>query len=315
MSGPNDSGAGDTSTGDLTAPVADAVAPRALSPRFRLQMHWEPLHLEWRPVSGAPGSATPPAFLKLDDPFAAVLDAERYMRSGSFLFDMRRPSFDLVDKAFLAAPTVPTSLLPSFAQMKASEDGEFYGRLGRSAPLFGAPAPPAPLLTPLVIAASPAAPFYKLPSPTATPTDTVTPKAGSVGDVLKAAMGLKIVQDLQNRMSDEGSRQIAAFKSDFHNQPWLNRSLEITLAAPLAASVVGTIVGVDDARHFAFNILKGREIPVPPVPGMSIQIDDFGKADTILLGAKPADLQHPQPVQFSLKFDLLKAIPALRRAF
>jgi len=315
MSGPNDSGAGDTSTGDLTAPVAGATAARTLSPRFRLQMHLEPLHLEWRPVAGAQGAVSPPAFLKLDDPFAAVLDAERYILNGSFLFDMRRPSFDLVDKAFLAAPTVPTNLLPSFAQLKAWEDDAFYRQLGRSAPLFGAPAPPPPLLTPPVIAASPAAPFYKLPSPTAMPTDTVTPKAGSIGDVLKATMGLKIVQDLQNRMKDEGSRQISAFKTDFHNQPWLGRSLEITLAAPLAAGIVGTIVGVDDARHFAFNILKGREIPVPPVPGMSIQIDNFGKADPILLGGKAGDLQHPQPVQFSLKFDLLKAIPALRRAF
>ena len=87
------------------------------------------------------------------------------------------------------------------------------------------------------------------------------------------------------------------------------------LAAPLAAGVVGTILGVDEARHFAFNILKGREIPVPPVPGLSLQIDNFGRADPFLLGAKPADLLHPQPIQFGLKFDLLKAIPALRRAF
>ena len=147
------------------------------------------------------------------------------------------------------------------------------------------------------------------------PTDTVVPKAGSVGDVLKAVMGLKVVQDLQNRVSDDASRQLAAFKTDFLNQSRLDKSLEISLAAPLAAGVVGTIVGVDEARHFAFNILKGREIPVPPVPGLSLQIDNFGKADPFLLGGKPADLQHPQPVQFGLKFDLLKAIPALRKAF
>ena len=151
MSGPNDSGAGDTPTGDLKAPASVAAAPLTLSPRFRLQMHWEPPHLEWRPITTA---AAPPAFLTLDDPLAALLDAERYLQSGSFLFDMRRFNHDLIDNAFQTAPTIQTDLLPSFAQMKAWEDDAFYRRLGRSAPLFGAPAPPPPLLTPPVIAAA-----------------------------------------------------------------------------------------------------------------------------------------------------------------
>jgi hypothetical protein len=311
MSGPNDSGPGDTPASDLKTPLWDGASPRTLSPRFRLQLHLEPLRLDWRPAGGAPALRDRPAFLNLEDPFAAVLDAERYIVGGALLFDMRATNLDLIDKAFLVAPIAPPSLLPSFAQMKEWEDDAFYRRLGRSAPLFGAPAP-RPLLTPPIIAAPPPSPFYRLPDPSAMPMDAVAPKAGSVGDVLKAAKGLKVVQDLENRLNDEASRQIRLFKADWDKSPWLDRSLEITMAAPLAASVVGTIIGADDARHFAFNLLKGREIPLPPVPGLSFQIDNFGKADSFLLGTKP-DAQHPQAVQFGLKFDLLKAIPALRK--
>ncbi len=314
MSGPNDSGPGDTATGDVKLPLLDAAAPTTLSPRFRLQMHWEPLHLDWRPAPGAASAPRDrPAFLRLDDPFEAVLDAERYIVGGAFLFEMRLPNFALIDNAFLVAPVAPPSLLPSFAQMKAWEDDVFYRRLGRTAPLFGAPAP-TPLLTPPVIAPPPPAPFYKLPDPAKMPAGSVTPRAGSVGDVLKAANGLRIVQDLENRMNDEASRQIRLFKADWKKSPWLDRSFEIVLTAPLVASALGTILGADDARHFAFNLLKGKEIPLPPVPGLSFQIDNFGKADSFLLGSKPADAHHLQPVQFGLKFDLLKAIPALRKA-
>ncbi len=315
MSGPNDSGVGGTSTGDFKLPIWDATSPRALSPRFRLQLHLEPLHLEWRPVLGvAAAPNAQPTFLKLDDPYAAMLNFESYMVSGSLLFDMRRINFVLIDNAFLAAPIAPPNLLPSFAQMKAWEDDAFYGRLGRTAPLFGAPAP-SPLLTPPLIAPPPPSPFYKLPNPSAIPVDAVAPKVGSVGDVLKAVTGLPIVQDLQNKVGDEALGQLRAFKADWDQSPWLDRSLEIALTAPLAASVVGTVLGVDPARHFAFNLLKGKEIPLPPVPGLSLQIDNFGKADPVLLGSKPVDAQHPQPVQFGLKFDLLKAIPAIRKVF
>ena len=51
------------------------------------------------------------------------------------LFDMRRPNWSLVDKAFLTPPTDPPTLMPSVTQIKAWEDDVFYRRLGRT-PLF-----------------------------------------------------------------------------------------------------------------------------------------------------------------------------------
>jgi hypothetical protein len=316
MSGPNDSGGGDTPTGDFKLPLSDRTAPQGLSPRFRLQLHWDTPRLQWRPTQAvAPTLRDQPAFLKLDDPLGAVALTEQYILSGSLLFDMRRPRFDLVDKAFLDAPTTTPHLLPSFAEMKAWEDEAFYRRLGRTSPLRGAPAPPTPMLTPPVIAAPPPSPFYKLPDPYAMSAEPPAPKAGSFGDILKALHGLPIVQRILNLLSDEGLKQTQLLKNEWDKSPWLDRITVITLSAPIAASVVGTVLGVDQSRHLAFKQLKGADIPVPFVPGLSVHVADYGKADPFLLGARPNDPHQPQALEFGLKLDVLKAIPAVRKVF
>jgi hypothetical protein len=315
MSGPNDSGGGDTPTGDFKLPGFEAAAP-AISPKYRLRLHWETPRLQWSPVLA---SLSPPPdrpeFLTLDDPFAAVGEAERYILSGAMLFDMRRLNFDVIDKAFLAAPTAWPSLLPSFAQMQASQNDAFYRRLGRPAPLFGAPLAPAPLLSPPMTGPQPPSPFYKLPDPAALLADPAAPKAGQVGDILKALMGLPFVQVNINKAQDEGLRQLRLLKTNWDDAPWRDRIPAIVIAAPIAASVIATVLGVDGARHFAFNRLKGVDIPAPFVPGLSLQIDDFGKADPFLLGAGAADGHRPQSVQIGFKLDVLKAIPAIRKVF
>lgn len=314
MSGPNDSGGGDTPTGDFKLPAFNAVA-EAVSPKYRLRLHWDTPRLQWSPaLATLPPPRDKPEFLKLDDPFAAVEETERYFRDGALLFDMRRLSFDVIDKAFLEAPAAPPNLLPSFAQLKAWEEDAFYRRLGRTAPLFGAPAP-APLLTPPLIAPPPPSPFYKLPDPAALRAEPQAPKAGSAGDVLKALMGLPIVNENLNKLRDEGLRQVRLLKTEWDDAPWRDRITAIVITAPLAAGVVGTVLGADDARHFAFGRLKGVDIPAPFVPGLSLHVDDFGKADPFLLGAKAADPHQPQAVQFGLKLDVLKAIPAIRKVF
>jgi hypothetical protein len=307
MSGPNDSDAG-----DFKLPPFDVAAP-ALSHRYRLRLHWDTPRLQWSPALAAlPAPRDRPEFLKLDDPFAAVVEAERYIRSGAMLFDMRRLDFDVIDKAFLNAPTSTPSLLPSFAQMRAAQDDAFYRSLGRPVPRFGAPAP---LLTPPVIGPPPPAPFYKLPDPASMRADPVAPRAGQVGDIFKALMGLPFVQQNMNKLQDEGLRQVRLLKSEWNDAPWRDRIPVIAIAAPIAAGLIGTVLGVDEARHFAFNRLKGVDVPAPFVPGLSLHVDDFGRADPFLLGAKAGDARSPQAVQFGLKLDVLKAIPAIRKVF
>lgn len=312
MSGPNDSGVGETAGDGFKLPLGDA-APQ-FSPRFRLGVRWETPHLEWRPTSATPPSSlATPAFLTLDDPFAAVLAFERYMLSGSLLFDMRRMRFDLLDKAYGDAPMVSPSLLPSFAQMRAWEDNAFFSRLGRTAPLLGAPGAPPPLLTPPLLSSAPPSPFYRQPSLDALARDPAAPKAGAFGDVLKALDGVPIVQENKNKLIDYGLQQVHLLKTDWDKAPWRDRIPALALTATLGAGLVGSVIGADDARHFALNQLKGADIPAPFVPGLSFHIEDFGKADRYLLGPKDDSKVHP--LQFGVKFNLLDAIPALKKRF
>lgn len=309
MSGPNEA------PSDFKLPLGDAD-PK-ISPRFRLRVRWETPHLEWRSAPASPFSLpATPAFLLLDDPFAAVLEYERYILSGALLFDMKRMRFDLLNKAYDDAPTVSPSLLPSFAQMKAWEDNAFYCRMGQTAPLYGAPASPplygAPASTPL-LAPSLSSPFYKLPSPVALARDGAAPKAGAVGDVLKALDGLPIVQENKNKLIDFGLRQVRLLKTDWHNAPWRDRIPTLVLTATLGAGVLGTVIGVDDARHLALGQLKGADIPAPFVPGLSFYVEDFGKADRYLLGPKDDSKLHP--LSFGVKLNVLDAIPALKKIF
>jgi hypothetical protein len=141
------------------------------------------------------------------------------------------------------------------------------------------------------------------------------PKAGSFGDILKALHGLPIVQRILNLLSDEGLKQTQLLKNEWDKSPWLDRITVITLSAPIAASVVGTVLGVDQSRHLAFKQLKGADIPVPFVPGLSVHVADYGKADPYLLGARLNDPHQPQALEFGLKLDVLKAIPAVRKVF
>ena len=314
MSGPNDSGPGDMPTGEFRVPRV-AAAASVLSPRYRLRLHWETPRLQWSPLLA---TLTPPTdqpeFLKLDDPFAAVEATERYIRSGSMLFDMRRLRFDIVDKAFLDAPTAPPKLLPSYAEMRAWEEDAFYRRFGRQAPVFGAPAP-VPLLTPPTLGPPSSSLFFKLPDPAGLRAESAGPRAGEVGDIFKALMGLPVVQQNLNKLQDEGLRQLRFMKREWVAAPWRDRMTTIVIVAPIVAGVMGTVLGADDVRHFAFNRLKGLDVPAPWVPGLSFYVADFGKADPYLLGAKAAGGHQAQSVQFGLKLDLLKAIPAIRKVF
>jgi hypothetical protein len=308
MSGPDDSDAG-TQTGGLSLKAPDPQPP---SERYRLGLNWTTPHLEWRLAMTAPKLfEDQPAFLKLDDPLGAVNRMERYVYAGGLLFDMKSPRFDLVDMAFLNAPTDPPKLLPTFAEMKAAQDEAFYKSLGRTPPLIGAPRLTPSTMLPL-LPPPPPSQFFKLPDPAAMRGEPSAPKPGSVGDVLKALHGLPFVQEGLNKLNDASKVQLNLLKREWSNAPWRDRITVISFAAPLAATVVGTVLGVDEARHFAFKSLKGVDLPVPFVPGLTLRIDDFGKADPFLLGTKAGD---PQPFQIGFKLDVLKAIPQIRKVF
>ena len=313
MSGPNDSGEGSTPTGDFTLPIFK-TGPQPPSERFRLKMFFDTPRLEWRPMTVTPAAPQEPEFLKLDDPLAALANYRRYLQGGGLQSDLSAARFDLLDKAFMQAPTDPPKL-PTFAEMRAWQDEAFYKRLGRPPPLFGAPVP-AMLVSPPLIGPPPPSPFYKIPDPATLRGEPPAPKKGTAGDVAKAFLALPEIKRNYDRLTDYGMAQVDLLGREWDKSPWLTgRIPALIVLAPLPVEVVAGILKSDEARNFAFKSLRGVDVPVPFVRGLSFHVDDYGKADSYLTGAKPGDPQHPQFIQFGLKLDVLKAFPGFAGNF
>jgi hypothetical protein len=283
----------------------------SLLPGYQLRMHLDVPRLVWTP-------ARPPAVDRglshLPDPNAALDAMEAYILDGSLLFGMQRPSWLTLDRAFLTAPTAPPPPLPSFAQMKAWEDEAFYRRLGRPAPLFGAPADSSgDTLRLLPIAAPAAAPFFKLPASPPPGTEPSAPRPGTFGDVLSGFYQTRVVQEGVYKIHDAFNVQIRKLQLEWKNGSTSERVAAITFATPLAVGLIGGVLGASDARHLAFKTLLGVDIPVPWVRGLSFKFSDYGRgADQFLLGTDP---NKPSGVNFGFKLDVLEAIPAVKKLF
>jgi hypothetical protein len=247
--------------------------------------------------------------LRPADSPAAFSAAASYFRDGSFLLDSSRPNWLALDTAFGGAPISPPRALPSFADLKAAEDEAFFRRAGRTPPLFGAPAANGLGAPRLPIAGPVATPFYKLPDPLPPWSEAMAPRPGAIGDVMDAAFKLPAMQDLRSRLSDQGAWRLHEMERYWNNRALIEQIGLVTLTAPLAAGVVGAVLGADEARHKAFSLLRGVALPVPFVPGLKFKINDFGKADPFLLGAPRAEPNRPSGFEMMFMLDLTKIKP------
>lgn len=298
MSGPNDNGSGQTATEDFKLTLPEIGASASPSHRFKLKVAWQTPHLVWRPLDGpSSGVAPPPA-----NPEAAFDETSRYFRSG-LLFDLRRPDWWRVDKAFLSMPTDPPQLFPSRDQISAWKEEQFFRVIGRSSYLAAGLAPSAP------------SQFYKLPDPAAMSRDPGPPRAGEFGDVLKAVWRLPAIVRMVDQANDEAQRQLHLAGREWSNLSFWNRAEAVTLAATVAGGVVGTAIGVGEARRFAFKSLLGVDLPVPFVPGVSIKLKGYGAADDFLLGPPAAGSTSSRDLNVSITVDLRKAIKIVGKYF
>jgi hypothetical protein len=77
----------------------------------------------------------------------------------------------------------------------------------------------------------------------------------------------------------------------------------VTMTGLVVGSSIGIILANEPTRHAAFDLIRGRDIPVPGVDGLSFQILDQGGSITAPLGVPglsgtarlqfPGDPSHP----------------------
>lgn len=111
-----------------------------------------------------------------------------------------------------------------------------------------------------------------------------TPRAGELSDVTGAIYQLPAVQRLVTQAHDEGMRQLGVLRREWDGSSTGQRITMVTMATVFAGAMITPIVANQQTRDLAFGLIKGRDIPIPGVDGLSFQILDRGAAVTTPLG-------------------------------
>jgi hypothetical protein len=142
------------------------------------------------------------------------------------------------------------------------------------------------------IANSPTSDIFRTQTPSTPPSiwssprgaGPATPRAGELSDVTGAVYQLPAVQRLVGLAHDEGLRQVRLLKSDWDNASTGNRIVMITMSGVVVGGLIAPIIANQQTRDLAFGLIKGRDIPIPGIDGLSFQILDSGGAVTTPLG-------------------------------
>jgi hypothetical protein len=130
-----------------------------------------------------------------------------------------------------------------------------------------------------------------------------TARPGELSDVMSAIYQLPPVQGLVGQAHDEGLRQLRLLRTEWNRASSGDRAVMVTMTGLVVGSSIGIILANEPTRHAAFDLIRGRDIPVPGVDGLSFQILDQGGSITAPLGVPglsgtarlqfPGDPSHP----------------------
>lgn len=112
------------------------------------------------------------------------------------------------------------------------------------------------------------------------------PAPAALADLSRALFETKVVKDLLAKVADEARSKLAALEREWEHAGAGEKAAMVAAGALVGGSLIGAVVGADPARRRAFELLKGLDIPVPGVEGLSFRVLDEGAAVT-LPGAVP----------------------------
>ena len=134
-------------------------------------------------------------------------------------------------------------------------------------------------------------------------------------DVTGAIYKLPAVQRLVEQAHDEGLRRLRLLRAEWDRASPGERTVMVTMTGIVVGSSIGIILANEPTRHAAFGFIKGRDIPIPGVDGLSFQILDRGGSITAPLGVPglsgtarlqfPGDPSHPN-YNVMINFDLME---------
>jgi hypothetical protein len=185
-------------------------------------------------------------------------------------FGYRPPRFHLLDQELHLDPDIQRMARELETRMAGRQLVQLWLR-----PDFSLPAWQSIMSQPLP---APAGPLF---TPGAGPS---TPRPGEFSDVTDAIYKLPPVQGLVERAHDEGLRQLRLLRAEWNRASPGERTVMVTMTGVVVGSSVGIILANQPTRHAVFDLIKGRDIPIPFVDGLSFKILDHGGSVTVPLG-------------------------------
>lgn len=148
------------------------------------------------------------------------------------------------------------------------------------------------------------------------PSAPAVPRAGELSDIASAVYKLPAVQGLLTRAHDEGMNQVRLLRRDWDTASTTNRVIMVSMATVFAGALITPVIANQQTRDLAFGFIKGRDIPIPGIDGLSFQILDRGGSLTTPLGipglSGKARLQFPNSAAASyeatINFDVMEFI-------
>lgn len=107
-----------------------------------------------------------------------------------------------------------------------------------------------------------------------------TPRSGSVGDLLSAVVAIPAVRAAINRLRDMATHHL---QRDWQHLSSGGRAATIGVAALITGGALAGILANDSSRQFALHFIQGKDIPVPFVPGLSLQVNPIGPNQSVML--------------------------------
>jgi hypothetical protein len=142
-----------------------------------------------------------------------------------------------------------------------------------------------------------------------------TPRAGELGDVARAVYQLPAVQGLVLRAHDEGNRQLGVLRREWEGGSTADRAVMVTMSGLVVGSSLTIILANEPTRSLAWDLIKGRDIPVPGVNGLSFRLLERGAGVTAPLGVPglsgSARMQFPTQrpdFEVTVNFDVMEFI-------
>ena len=147
-----------------------------------------------------------------------------------------------------------------------------------------------------------------------------TPRSGELSDVARAVYQLPAVQNLVLQAHDEGIRQLRLLGDDWERATPGQRVAMVSMSTLVVGSSLTFILANRQTRLMAFDLIKGKDIPIPGVDGLSFQILDRGGAFTAPLGVAglsgSARMQFPSGTtpdyEFTINFDVMEFVRSNR---